>query len=156
MLRDKSSSTHTLTGMLLLLLLSGNAAWAQLPERIFPFIFLENGLSIEGVDFGQVPSSSFHQRFIVITNTSTHTVNNVTIKISGNYTVSNCMSVFKSGESCYVVLNYKAPGHASWDRKWLTVEFVLQQDDGSKHTDSQRIPVVGHVPPTTDPPESAQ
>lgn len=45
---------------------------AEVPDRILPFTFTENGLIIEGVDFGQVPQASFHQRFIVITNTSSH------------------------------------------------------------------------------------
>ena len=141
---------------MLVSLLLVNTAWAQLPERIFPFTFIESGLAIDGVDFGPVPPSSFHQRFIIITNDSMSTVSSVGIRISGNYTVSNCMSTFEPGQSCYVVLNYRAPGHASWDRKWLTIEFNLQQSDGSIHTDSQRIPVIGHVTPGPDPVDPVQ
>jgi len=128
---------------------------AEMPERIFPFNFVENAIIIEGVDFGQVRPSSFHQRFIVITNTSGWLVNNVSIKISGNYTVSNCMSVFQPDESCFVVLNYRAPAQASWDRKWLSIEFSLQHPSGSVQTDSQRIPVIGSVPSLSDQPNES-
>ena len=140
----------------LMLLMFAGVVHGQLPERSFPFSFTENGLRIENVDFGEVLQSSFHQRFIIIANNSTTTVSNVAIRISGAYNVSNCMPTFKPGESCYVVLNYKAPNHASWDRKWLSVEFTLKEPDGSVHTDSQRIPVVGHVSPMLHPANSLQ
>jgi len=128
---------------------------AEIPERIFPFTFIENANIIEGVDFGQVRPSSFHQRFIVITNTSDRVVNNVSIRISGNYTVSNCMSVFQPDESCFVVLNYRAPAQASWDRKWLNIEFSMQHQSGSVQADSQRIPVIGSVPSLWDQPNES-
>ena len=128
-----------------LLVLCASVSLAEAPDRIFPFIFTENGFVIEGVDFGQVPQASFHQRFIVITNTSNHELKNVVLKITGNYTVSNCMSVFPPGVSCNVILNYKAPAHAGWDIKWLNIEFTAQQPDNSIHSDSQRLPIIGGV-----------
>ena len=126
---------------------------AEVPDRILPFSFTENGLYIEGVDFGQVPQASFHQRFIVITNTSSHELKNVVLKITGNYKVSNCMSVFLPGMVCYVILNYKAPAHAGWDMKWLNIEFTVQQSDGSIHSDSQRLPIIGGVQGPPDQPD---
>ena len=128
-----------------LLVLCASVSRAEMPDRILPFTFTENGFVIEGVDFGQVPQASFHQRFIVITNTSNHKLNNVVLKITGNYTVSNCMSVFLPGVSCNVILNYRAPPHAGWDMKWLNIEFTAQQPDNSIHSDSQRIPIIGGV-----------
>ena len=85
---------------------------AEVPDRIMPFSFTEYGFFIEVVDFGQVSPASFHQRFIVITNTSSYELKNVALKITGNYTASNCMSVFLPDVSCNVILNYKAPAHA--------------------------------------------
>ena len=128
-----------------LLVLCSSVSLAEAPDRIVPFIFTENGFVIEGVDFGQVPQASFHQRFIVITNTSNHELKNVVLTITGNYTVSNCMSVFLPGVSCNVILNYKAPAHAGWDVKWLNIGFTAQQPDNSIHSDSQRLPIIGGV-----------
>jgi hypothetical protein len=128
-----------------LLVLCASVSIAAVPDRILPFTFTEKGYAIEGVDFGEVPQASFHQRFIVITNTSNHKLMNVVLKITGNYTVSNCMSVFQPGVSCYVILNYKAPAHTGWEMKWLDIEFTFQQPDNSIHTDSQRLPVIGGV-----------
>ena len=128
-----------------LLVLCAPVSLAEVPDRILPFVFTENGLVIEGVDFGQVPQASFHQRFIVITNTSSHELKNVVLTITGNYRVSNCMSVFMPGVSCNVILNYKAPAHAGWDMKWLNIEFTVQQQDNSIHSDSQRLPIIGGV-----------
>jgi hypothetical protein len=128
-----------------LLAVSASVSTADVPARIFPFTFTESGLHIEGVDFGQVSPSSFHQRFIEITNISSHELKNVAIRITGNYKISNCMSLFLPGTSCLAILNYKAPAHASWDIKWLTIEFTVQQEDGSIHSHSQRLSVVGGV-----------
>jgi hypothetical protein len=136
-----------------LLVLCASASLADVPNRIFPFTIFENGLIIEGVDFGQVPQASFHQRFIVITNSSSHELKNVVMKITGSYTVSNCMSVFLPGTSCNVILNYKAPAHESWDIKWLNIEFTVQKPDNSIHSDSQRLPVVGGVKLQADQPD---
>jgi len=119
------------------------ASYASGTDRIFPFTFFENGLAIEGVDFEQVPQSSFHQRFIVIANTSSLEVKGVSVKIAGNYRASNCMSLFLPGSSCIVILNYKAPGHVSWDMKWLNVDFNILLPDGTRHSDSQRLRVIG-------------
>jgi len=131
--------------VMFLLVLCTPVSLADVPDRILPFIFSENGLVIEGVDFGQVPQGSFHQRFIVITNTSNRELKNVVLKITGNYTISNCMSVFLPGVSCNVILNYKAPARASWDIKWLNIEFTTEQPDNSIYSDSQRFPVIGSV-----------
>ena len=128
-----------------LFVLCASVSLADVPDRILPFIFTENGFIIEGVDFGQVPQDSFHQRFIVITNTSNYELKNVALKITGNYTISNCMPVFLPGVSCNVILNYKAPAHAGWDMKWLNIEFTAQQPDNSIYSDSQRLPVIGGV-----------
>jgi hypothetical protein len=128
-----------------LLAVNASVSTADVPARIFPFAFTESGLHIESVDFGQVSPSSFHQRFIAITNNSSQELKNVAIRITGNYKVSNCMSEFLPGTSCNVILNYKAPAHASWDIKWLTIEFTVQQADGSTHSHSQRLSVVGGV-----------
>ena len=126
---------------------------AEVPDRIMPFNFIENGFFIDVVDFGQVSPASFHQRFIVITNTSNHEPKNVVLKITGNYTASNCMSAFLPGESCNVILNYKAPAHAGWDMKWLNIEFTVQQADGSIQSDSQRLPIIGGVQVSSDQPD---
>ena len=136
-----------------LLAVCASVSLAEAPDRILPFSFTENGLFIEGVDFGQVPQASFHQRFIVITNTSSYKLKNVVLKISGNYKVSNCMSVFLPGVACSVILNYKAPAHAGWDIKWLNIEFTVQQPDDSIHSDSQRLPIIGGVQVTAVPPD---
>ena len=133
--------------------LCSSMSLADVPDRILPFSFTEDGLFIEGVDFGQVPQASFHQRFIVITNTSSHELKNVVLKITGNYKVSNCMSVFLPGMVCYVILNYKAPAHAGWDMKWLNIEFTVQQSDGSIHSESQRLPIIGGVQVPSDQPD---
>ena len=111
--------------------------------NIFPFAFIENGLETEGVDFGQVPQGSFHQRFIVIMNTSNLKVKDVSVRISGNYRASNCMPLFLPGDSCMLVLNYTAPGHISRDKKWLTIEFNVLLPDGIKYSDAQRLLVIG-------------
>jgi hypothetical protein len=126
---------------------------AEVPERILPFSFTENGFFIEGIDFGQVPPASFHQRFIIITNTSSHELKNVALRITGNYTASNCMPVFLPGVACNVIINYKAPANASWDTKWLNIEFTVQQPDGSTNSDSQRLPIIGGVQPSSDQPD---
>jgi hypothetical protein len=110
---------------------------------IFPFTFTENGLETEAVDFGQVPQGSFHQRFIVITNTSNLKVKDVSVKIAGNYRASNCMSLFLPGYSCMVILNYVAPGHISRDKKWLTINFNVLLPDEIMYSDSQRLLVIG-------------
>lgn len=110
---------------------------------IFPFTFTENGLETEGVDFGQVTQGSFHQRFIIITNTSDLKVKDVSVRISGNYRASNCMSLFLPGNSCMLILNYTAPGHISRDKKWLTIEFNVLLPDGIVYSDSQRLLVIG-------------
>ena len=112
-------------------------------ESIFPFTFFENGLAIEGVDFGQVPQGSFHQRFIVIANTSSLEVKGVSVKITGNYRASNCMQLFPPGSSCMVILNYKAPAYVGWDKQWLNVDFNVLLPDGTRHSDSQRLRVIG-------------
>jgi hypothetical protein len=133
--------------------LCASVSVAEVPDRIMPFSFTENGFLIEGVDFGQVAPASFHQRFIVITNTSSHELKNVVLKITGNYKVSNCMSVFLPGMVCYVILNYKAPAHAGWDMKWLNIEFTVQQPEDLIHSDSQRLPIIGGVQLSSDPPD---
>ena len=112
-------------------------------DSIFPFAFTEHGLETAGVDFGQVPQGSFHQRFIVITNTSNLKVKDVSVRISGNYRASNCMSSFLPGDSCMLILNYTAPGHISRDKKWLTIEFNVLLPDGIKYSDAQRLLVIG-------------
>ena len=136
-----------------LLALCASVSLAEVPDRILPFTFTENGFVIEGVDFGQVPQASFHQRYIVITNTSKHELKNVVLKITGNYKVSNCMSIFLPGESCNVILNYKAPAQASWDIKWLNIEFTAEQPDSSIYSDSQRLPVIGGVQQSSGQPD---
>lgn len=119
------------------------ASYAGGTDSIFPFAFSENGLAIEGVDFGQVPQGSFHQRFIVIANTSSVEVKSVSVKITGNYKASNCMPLFQPSSSCMVILNYKAPGHVGWDKKWLNINFNILLPDGTMHSDSQRLRVIG-------------
>jgi len=112
-------------------------------DSVVPFGFFENGLAIEGVDFGQVSQGSFHQRFIVIVNTGSLEVKGVSVKISGNFRASNCMPLFLPGSSCMVILNYKAPSNVGWDKKWLSIDFNILLPDGTMHSDSQQLRVIG-------------
>lgn len=131
----------------LLFAIGASVSATEVPDRILPFTFTENGLYIEYVDFGQVPQASFHQRFIVISNTSSYELKNVVLQITGHYKASNCMPVFLPGTACNVILNYKAPPHAGWDMKWLNIEFTVLLADGSIQSDSQRLPVIGGTQP---------
>ena len=130
---------------ILLLLCMPATLRADTPERIFPFTFFENGLSIEVIDFGYVPPGSFTQRYLVISNGSEHKLNNVTLRLTGPYSISRCMAAFEPGDVCQTILNYHAPGHASWNGKWLDIEFTVQLPNGTIQSDSQRIPVIGGV-----------
>ena len=143
--------TAILTRVATLLLLCSTATLhADTPERIFPFMFVENGLGIEVIDFGYVPPASFTQRFLIISNRSEHKLNNVTLRLTGPYSISRCMAVFKPGDSCQVILNYHAPGHATWDSKWLDLEFTVQLPNGTVQSDLQRLPVIGSVQVPTE------
>ncbi len=119
------------------------ASFAGGTDNIIPFIFTENGFVVSSVDFGQVPQGSFHQRFIVITNTSSLEVKDVSVRIAKSYTASNCMEIFLPGSSCIVVLNYTAPDYVGWDKKWLNIDFNILLPGGTKQSDSQRLPVIG-------------
>lgn len=134
----------------LLLLCSTTTLHADAPERIFPFMFFENGMSVEVIDFDYVPPGSFTQRFLIIKNGSEHKLNNVTLRLTGPYSISRCMAALKPGDACQTILNYHAPEHASWNGKWLDIEFTVQLPNGTIQSDSQRIPVIGGVQLPTD------
>ena len=128
-----------------LLLIPISTLRAEVPERIYPLTFMENGLRTDAINFGYVKPGSFTQRYILIGNTSNHTLTNTVIRLTGRFTTSSCMSVFNPGDSCQVILNYRAPEISSWESKWLEIEFSVQQPNGMTHTDSQRIAVTGGV-----------